>query len=226
MNLFNQEKYNLQKFDIDNYIFADHSMKEKLIKLGKTKLSGIDSLLFMSTEGNGGTFLMCSSLRLLTLNKMDYIMITGDYYSQIANMAVDEFIEICAPYSYIVFDNLEFGCSRPKQNKWLNNVFTLLRKEGKKTLSTITVMDTKDFFTPPFIKESRHEVFYSLSQPSIYPEIVKMILGHLEIPATEEVIKNLSSNITCSVRELEGICVCYAADKILEMNSLKSKTSL
>jgi hypothetical protein len=174
----------------------------------------------MSTEGNGGTFLMRSMLQLLTSNNPDYIMVTGDYYRQITSMTVEEFIEISIPYTYVVFDNLEFGCSQPKQNKWLNELFILLRKNGKKTLSTFTVMNTKDFFIPQFIKESRHELFYSLSQPSVYQEITKKTLSSLGINATEEVIKNLSSNPSCSVRELVNSCFVYAVkmeeDKLIK----------
>jgi len=145
-----------------------------------------------------------------------HIIFTGDQYVQLAQMPLDEFNQLCAPYHYIVFDNLECGCSTPNQYMWLEKAFESLRCSRKKILATYTVMEEVDLKVPDFIQATLHEVVYSLSEPSLYPEIVRRIFQRENYTdVTEELISQISSTKVDNVRMLEGLCINHLAKEHL-----------
>ena len=100
---------------------------------------------------------------------------------------------------------------------WLSFVFKELKNCGKKTLATYTVLDEKDLQVPDFIQVCRHELFYSLSEPAIYPEIARRAFKEEDFEnVPEELIHRLASNTTISVRELEGLCISHFANEYLK----------
>jgi len=179
-------------------------------------MKNCDSLIVLSTEGNWGTYLLCSTLKLMDEDDSRHIIFTGDQYAQLALMPLDEFMQICAPYQYILFDNIECGCSKKNQYLWLESAFKLLRDKGKKTLATYTVMEEVDLKVPDFIQATSHEVVYSLSEPSLYPEIVRRIFQRENYSnVTEELISQISSTKVDNVRMLEGLCINHLAKEHL-----------
>jgi hypothetical protein len=217
MSLFHSTNRSLDNYNIEDYLFADASVKQKLMKIAQERMANLDTLIVLSTEGNGGAKLLCSTLKLMVEEQtLQYIFFTGNHYAQLARMPFDEFNQLCSPYQYILFDNIEYGCSKPNQYVWLEKAFTLLRGLGKKTLATYTVMEEADLKVPDFIQASAHEVVYSLSEPSLYPEIARKIFDeHNFVNVTEELLHQIASNTNISVRELEGLCIYHIATEIL-----------
>ncbi len=127
-------------------------------------------------------------------------------------MPVSEFIQLCTPYKFIVFDNIEYGCSKPNQYLWLSFVFKELKNCGKKTLATYTLLDEKDLQVLDFIQACSHELFYSLSDPAIYSELARRLFKEADYKnVPEELIHRFASNTTISVRELKGLYISYFA---------------
>lgn len=217
MPLFHSTNRSLDNYNIEDYLFADASVKQKLMKIAQERMANLDTLIVLSTEGNGGTKLLCSALKLMVEKQtLQCIFFTGNHYAQLAKMPMAEFNQLCSPYHYIVFDNIEYGCSKPNQYLWLERAFKLLRGLGKKTLATYTVMEEADLRVPDFIQASAHEVVYSLSEPSLYPELVRRMLEKDNlVSVTEELIHRIASNTNISVRELEGLCINHIATEIL-----------
>lgn len=202
--------YPFKNYNIDKYVFADLSIKQQLIEIANQRMADLDTLLFSSTEGNGGTLLMCSTLKMMVHGEYEFPMITGNHYRALAKMDIAAFMTLFQPYPFIVFDNIEYGCSEPAQYRWLKAAFRALRSVGKKTMATYTVMDEADFRVPDFIQESRHEVFYSLSNPALYPEIIRKQFANMEYAVSEQTINKLASDFSkCNVREAELRCIFY-----------------
>jgi hypothetical protein len=179
-------------------------------------MKNIDTLIVLSTEGNGGTFLLCSTLKLMEVDDSQHIIFTGDQYAQLVQMPWDEFIQICAPYQYILFDNIERGCSKNNQYLWLERAFKLLSDLGKKTMATYPMIEEIDLKVPDFIQSTLHEVVYSLSEPSLYPEIVRRIFQRENYTdVKEELISQISSTKVDNVRMLEGLCINHLAKEHL-----------
>lgn len=179
-------------------------------------MKNYDTLIVLSTEGNGGTYLLCSTLKLIEEDDSQHIIFTGDQYVQLAQMPLDEFSQICAPYHYILFDNIKRGCSKKNQYLWLERAFKLLMDKGKKTLATYTVMEEVDLKVHDFILASAHEVVYSLNDPSLYPEIVRRIFQRENYSnVTEELISQISSSKEVNVRLIEGMCIYHLAKEHL-----------
>lgn len=221
MSSFLFRNRSLDMCNIDDYIFTDQSKKKRLLQIANERMEHCDSLLVLSTEGNGGTKLVCSTLKQMIENESEYVFFGGDDYRDLSKIAVSEFIQKCAPYQFILFDNIGYGCLKPNQYEWLNMVYKELRNCGKKTLATYTVLDEKDLQVPDFIQACRYELFYSLSEPSIYPEIVRRVFeseNYKNVP--EELIQQLASNTNISVRRLEGLCICHIAQEhLLSLNT-------
>jgi chromosomal replication initiation ATPase DnaA len=216
MPLFHSMNRSLDNYNIEDYLFADASLKQRLIKLAQERMANLDTLIVLSTEGNGGTMLLCSTLKLMVDEQSQCIFFTGDHYAELAEIPLDEFNQLCEPYRFVMFDNIEYGCSKPNQYIWLEKAFESLRNSGKKTLATYTVMEEANLKVPDFIQASAHEVVYSLSEPSLYPDLVrKMFDEHNFVNVTEEVIHQIASNTNISVRELEGMCIYHIATEIL-----------
>lgn len=217
MPLFHSTNRSLDNYNIEDYLFADSSVKQKLLKIAQERMANLDTLIVLSTEGNGGTMLLCSMLKFMVEEQPSlYIFFTGDHYTELAQMPLDEFNQLCAPYRFVVFDNIENGCSKPNQYLWLEKAFESLRNSGKKTLATYTVIEEANLKVPDFIQASAHEVVYSLSEPSLYPDLVrKMLNEHDVVNITEELIHQIASNTNISVRELEGLCIHHIATEIL-----------
>jgi chromosomal replication initiation ATPase DnaA len=216
MSSFLFRNRSLATYNIDNYIFTDQSKKQRLLEIANERMEHCDSLLVLSTEGNGGTHLLSSTLNRMLENESEHVFFNGNNYRDLAKMPVSEFIQKCAPYQFILFDNIEYGCSKPNQYEWLRKVYNELKNCGKKTLATYTVLDEKDLQVPDFIKACRHELFYSLSEPSVYPEIVRRMFELVDyVNAPEEIIQQLASNTNISIRELEGLCISYIAQEYL-----------
>jgi hypothetical protein len=98
-------------------------------------MANLDTKIVLSTEGNGGTMLLCSTLKLMAGEQSSqYMFFTGDHYTQLAQMHTDDFIQLCEPYRFVVFDNIEYGCS--KLNQWQEKEFETLKRSGKKSLTT------------------------------------------------------------------------------------------
>ena len=215
MPLFHSTNRSLDIYNIEEYLFADSSVKQKLLKIAQERMANLDTLIVLSTEGNGGTYLLSSTLKLMVEDDSQHIIFGGNHYAQLARMPFDEFNQLCSPYQYILFDNIEYGCSKPNQYLWLERAFKLLRGLGKKTLATYTVMEEADLKVPDFIQASAHEVVYSLSEPSLYPEIARKIFDeHNFVNVTEELLHQIASNTNISVRELEGLCIYHIATEI------------
>ena len=69
---------------------------------------------------------------------------------------------------------------------------------------------------PDFIQVSAHEVVYSSSEPSLYPDLVRNFFAmHNFVNVTEELIHHIASNTKLSVRELEGLCLHHMATETL-----------
>lgn len=101
-------------------------------------------------------------------------------------------------------------------------VYKELKKCGKKTLATYTVLDEKDLQVPDFIQACRHELFYSLSDPAIYPELVRRAFKDADcVYVSEELIHRFSSNTKISVRELEGLCISHFANEYLKRGGIR-----
>ena len=216
MSSFLFRNRSLDTCNIDDYIFTDQSKKKRLLEIANERMEHCDSLLVLSTEGNGGTKLVCSTLKQMIENESEYVFFGGDDYRDLSKIAVSEFIQKCEPYQFILFDNIQCGCSKPKQYEWLAKVYNELKNCGKKTLATYTVWDEKDFQLPNFIQACRYELFYSLSEPTIYTEIVRRLFESENYKnASEELIQQLASNTSINVRELEGLCICHIAQEHL-----------
>ena len=95
---------------------------------------------------------------------------------------------------------------------WLSFVFKELKNCGKKTLATYTLLDEKDLQVLDFIQACSHELFYSLSDPAIYSELVRRLFKEADYKnVPEELIHRFASNTTISVRELKGLCISHFA---------------
>jgi hypothetical protein len=222
MSSFLFRNSSLDFYNIDDYVFSDQSKKQRLLEIANERMEHCDSILVLSTEGNGGTMLLCSTLKRMIDNESEFIIFSGETYRGLAKMPVSEFIQKCEPYQFIVFDNIEFGCSKPNQYLWLSMAFKELKICGKKTLATYTELDEKDLQIPDFIQACRYELFYSLSEPTIYPEIVRRLFESENYKnAPEELIQQLASNTSISVRELEGLCISYIAQEYLRRVGIK-----
>jgi hypothetical protein len=92
-------------------------------------------------------------------------------------MPLYKFNQLCAHYRFVVFDNIEYWCSKPNLYVLLEKAFESLRNSGKKTLATYTVLEEADLKVPDYIQASAHEVVYSLSEPSLYPELARKIFN-------------------------------------------------
>jgi chromosomal replication initiation ATPase DnaA len=217
MPLFHSTNRSLDNYNIEDYLFADSSLKQKLMKIAQVRMANLDTLIVLSTEGNGGTMLLCSTLKLMVEElPSQFIFFTGDHYSELAQMPMDEFNHLCEPYQFVVFDNIEHGCSKPNQYLWLEKIFESLRNSGKKTLATYTVMEEANMKVPDFIQVSALEVVYSLSEPSLYPNLVRNIFEKQNFEnVTEELICRIASNTKLSVRELESLCINQMATETL-----------
>jgi hypothetical protein len=94
--------------------------------------------------------------------------------------------------------------------------FKELKNCGKKTLATYTELDEKDLQIPDFIQAYRNEVFYSLCEPSIYPELVRRAFKEADyVNVADELIHRFASNTSISDRELEGLCISHFANEYL-----------
>jgi hypothetical protein len=216
MPLYYSTSISLDNYNIDDYVFADDTVKQKLVSIAQERMKNIDSLIVLSTEGNGGTMLLLSTLKLMVEDESQHIRFGGDHYSELVQMPVDEFIQLCEPYRYIVFDNLERGCSFPNQYQWLETAFRMLSSLGKKTLATYTIMEEVDLKVPDFIHSSAHEVVYSLSEITTYPEIVRRFFEREKYAyVTEELVHQISSTKDANVRMLEGLCIYHLAKEHL-----------
>jgi chromosomal replication initiation ATPase DnaA len=217
MSSFLFRKSSLDFYNIDDYVFSDQSKKQRLLEIANERMEHCDSILVLGTEGNGCTMLLCSTLKRMIDNESEFIIFSGETYRGLAKMPVSEFIQKCEPYQFIVFDNIEYGCSKPNQYSWLSMVYKELKKCGKKTLATYTVLDDKDLQVPEFIQACRNELFYSISEPAIYPEIVRRAFKEADFEnVPEELIHRFASNTSISVRELEGLCISYFANEYLK----------
>jgi len=222
MSSFLFRNSSLDFYNIDDYVFSDQSKKKRLLEIANERMEHCDSLMVLSTEGNGGTMLLCSTVKQMIENESEFIIFSGETYRGLAKMPVSEFIQKCEPYQFILFDNIEYGCSKPEQYEWLGKVYNELKNCGKKTLATYTVWDEKDLQVPNFIQACRYELFYSLSEPSVYPEIVRRLFESENYKnAPEELIQQLASNTSISVRELEGLCISYIAQEYLRRVGIK-----
>jgi chromosomal replication initiation ATPase DnaA len=216
MPLFHSTNRSLDNYNIEDYLFADASLKQRLIKLAQERMENLDTLIVLSTEGNGGTMLLCSTLKLMVDEQSQCIFFTGDHYAELAEIPLDEFNQLCEPYRFVMFDNIENGCSKPNQYIWLEKAFESLRNSGKKSLATYTVMEKANLKVPDFIQASANEVVYSLSEPSLYPELVRKIFDeHNFVNVNEELLHQIASNTNISVRELEGLCIYHIATEFL-----------
>lgn len=212
MPLFYYSSRSLDVYNFDYYVFADISVKQKLMSIAKERMKNCDTLIVLSTEGNGGTYLLCSTLKLMEEDDSQHIIITGDQYAQLAQMPLDAFMHICAPYQYILFDNIKRACSKKNQYLWLEKAFMLLKDMGKKTLATYTEIEEVDLKVPDFIQETSHEVVNSLNKPSLYPEIVRRIFQRKNYTnVTEELINQISSTKGVNMRMLDGMCIHHLA---------------
>lgn len=188
-------------------------MRERILTIADEGMKNLDTLIFLSTEGNGGTHLMLGTLALMSKKNEDVLFVSGDHYVHIARSSPAAFVAKCSPYKFVVFDNIEVGCSNPHIIDCLTDVFPLLQKNDKKVLTTYTVLNMVDFRVPEFILSSRHELFYSLAEPSTFPEIIRRSFDGMGDAATDEVINALATETYINVRELIGRCVRTVAAK-------------
>ncbi len=111
MPLFHSTNRSLEIYNIEDYLFVDVTLKQRLTQIAQERMAELDTLIVLSTEGNGGTKLLCSTLKLMFEEQSSqYIYFIGDHYTELAQMPMVEFNRLCAPYRFIVFDNIEYGC--------------------------------------------------------------------------------------------------------------------
>ena len=90
MPLFHSTNRSLDNCKIEEYLFADPSVKQKLLKIAQERMENLDTLIVLSTEGNGGTMLLCSTLKLMLEEQtLQHIFFTGNHYTELAEMPLD-----------------------------------------------------------------------------------------------------------------------------------------
>jgi hypothetical protein len=62
------------------------------MEIANERMEHCDSLLVLSAEGNGGTMLLCSTLKRMIDNESEHVFFGGDDYRDLAKMPVPEFI--------------------------------------------------------------------------------------------------------------------------------------
>jgi chromosomal replication initiation ATPase DnaA len=211
----------LTQHNFEDYVFEDETIKDQLLTIAKEKMEKQDTILIMSTEGNGGTFLMRSFLNLLTDKEKEVLLIGGDNYYKITNSNVEDYVAFCMQYKFIAFDNIEVACAVQDQYNWLKLVFELLKKNGVKTLATYTKMDYPDLKVPRFIQENRHEIFYSLNRPTKYVELIKIFFKEIGENYSDKIMLEITSNPASNIRVLTNSCYTYHARKLLKYNGCK-----
>ncbi len=59
----------IELYKIDDYVFSDQSKKQRLLEIANERMEHCDSLLVLSSEGNGGKHLLSSTLNRMLENE-------------------------------------------------------------------------------------------------------------------------------------------------------------